>query len=80
MTGDGALATGNNQFRAARYRTASLVHPDECMSRQELAELVNTWIWDHRDKKDVLLTANYIAKLEHGVIRWPCILRVIHEP
>ncbi|MGH3852548.1 MAG: XRE family transcriptional regulator [Pseudonocardiaceae bacterium] len=44
------------------------------MSRQELAELVNTWIWDHRDKKDVLLTANYIAKLEQGVIRWPCAL------
>jgi hypothetical protein len=50
------LATENDQLREARHRTASLAHPDECMSRQELAELVNTWIWEHHNKKKVLLT------------------------
>ncbi|MBW0008504.1 MAG: hypothetical protein JO063_00060 [Pseudonocardiales bacterium] len=32
----------NDQLRTARRRTASLTHPDECLTRQELAELVNT--------------------------------------
>jgi hypothetical protein len=64
------LATANDQLRAARQRTASLTYPDECLSRQELAELANAWIWEHRNKK-VELTANYVGKLEQGVIRWP---------
>jgi hypothetical protein len=64
------LATANDQFRAARQRTASLAFPDECLSRQELAELANAWIWEHHHKK-VELTGNYIGKLEQGVIRWP---------
>jgi hypothetical protein len=64
------LATANDQFRAARQRTASLAYPDECLSRQELAELANAWIWEHHHKK-VELTGNYIGKLEPGVIRWP---------
>jgi hypothetical protein len=67
------LATPNDEFRAARQRTASLTHPDECLTRQELAELVNTWVWDHRHKK-VEATANYLGKLEQGVIRWPGML------
>jgi hypothetical protein len=60
----------NDQFRAARQRTASLTHSDECLSRQEVADLANTWIWEHRHKK-LQLTANYIGKIEQGVIRWP---------
>ncbi len=64
------MTTANNQFRAARERTASLTYPDECLSRQELAELANAWIWD-RHHKVAALSANYIGKLEQGVIRWP---------
>jgi len=60
----------NDQLRTARRRTASLTHPDECLTRQELAELVNTWVWEHHDKK-VEATANYVGKLEQGIIRWP---------
>ncbi|MGH3824716.1 MAG: XRE family transcriptional regulator [Pseudonocardiaceae bacterium] len=64
------MATANDKFRAARKRTASLTYPEDCLSRQELAELANAWIWDHHHKV-VELSANYIGKLEQGVIRWP---------
>jgi len=64
------LATANDQLRAARERTASPTHPDECVSRQELAELVNAYIWNHHEKM-VALDANYMGKLERGCIRWP---------
>ncbi|MGH3718307.1 MAG: XRE family transcriptional regulator [Pseudonocardiaceae bacterium] len=67
------MATANTQFRAARERTASPTSADDCLSRQELADLVNAWIWTHHDKKK-LLTASYIGKLEQGSIRWPGIL------
>ncbi len=60
----------NEQFRAARQRTASLTSPDVCLSRQELAELVNTWVWDHHDKM-VEHSANWVGQLERGKIRWP---------
>lgn len=65
------MATANDQLRAARERTASPTHPDDGLSRQELAELVNTWAWNHHDKKVVVTTANYVGKLENGIIRWP---------
>ncbi len=61
----------NEQLRAARQRTASLTHSDACLSRQELAELVNTWVWEHHDKKVVQASANWIGQLERGKIRWP---------
>ena len=35
------MRTANDQLRAARQRTASPTHAGECLSRQELAELVN---------------------------------------
>jgi transcriptional regulator with XRE-family HTH domain len=60
----------NDLFRAARQRTASLTSPDVCLSRQELAELVNAWVWDHHEKV-VEHSANYIGQLECGKIRWP---------
>lgn len=41
-----------------------------CLSRQELADLVNIWVGDHHHKT-VFATANYIGKLEIGLIRWP---------
>jgi hypothetical protein len=64
------LATANDQLRAARQRTASLTYPDECLSRQELAELVNSWVWNHHHTR-VEASANYIGQLERGTIRWP---------
>jgi hypothetical protein len=67
------LPAANDKFREARQRTASLAYPDECLSRQELAELANAWIWEHH-KKEARLTGNYIGKLEQGVIRWPSTL------
>ncbi|MGB8201079.1 MAG: XRE family transcriptional regulator, partial [Pseudonocardiaceae bacterium] len=32
---------------------------------------MNKWVWDHHDEKVVLATANYIGRLERGLIRWP---------
>ncbi|MGH3888511.1 MAG: XRE family transcriptional regulator [Pseudonocardiaceae bacterium] len=60
----------NDQLRAARERTASLTDPENCLSRQELAELVNAYIWDHYQKM-VALDAGHLGKLERGIIRWP---------
>jgi hypothetical protein len=64
------LATANDQLRAARERTASPTYPDECLSRQELAELVNTWIYEHHHTV-VQASANWVGQLERGTIRWP---------
>jgi hypothetical protein len=64
------LAAANDQLRAARQRTASPNYPDECLSRQELAELVNTWVWEHHHTV-VEASANWVGKLEQGIIRWP---------
>ena len=60
----------NEQFRAARQRTASLTSPDLCLSRQELAELVNTWAWDHHEKI-LYHSASWVGQIERGIIRWP---------
>lgn len=65
------MAVANDQLRVARERIASPNHPDEGLTRQELAELVNAYIWNHHNKKIVALTANYLGKLERGHIRWP---------
>jgi hypothetical protein len=64
------MPTANDQLRQARERTESPSQPGECLSRQELAELVNAYLWDHHEQR-VELDANYIGKLERGVIRWP---------
>jgi hypothetical protein len=37
---------------------------------EELAQLVNEYIWEHREQR-VELNANYIGKLERGIILWP---------
>ncbi len=60
----------NDLLRTARKRTASLTSPDVGLSRQELAELVNAWAWDHHNKLEEH-SANYIGQLERGIIRWP---------
>jgi hypothetical protein len=38
------MPAANDQLRAARERTASPTYADECLSRQELAELVNAYV------------------------------------
>jgi hypothetical protein len=40
------------------------------LSRQEVAELVNEWLY-RRYGTVVELDANYVGKLERGIIRWP---------
>lgn len=67
------MPAANDHFRVARERTASPTHPGVSLTRQELAELVNTWVWDHHNKT-VVVTAHYIGRLETGVIRWPTTL------
>ncbi|MGH4009689.1 MAG: XRE family transcriptional regulator [Pseudonocardiaceae bacterium] len=64
------MAAENKRLRAARQRTASLTSPDVCLSRQELAELVNAWVWEHHEKT-VEHSANWVGQLESGKIRWP---------
>jgi transcriptional regulator with XRE-family HTH domain len=67
------VPTANDQLRQARERTESPTYPGECLSRQELAELVNAHIWRHH-QKTVEIDANYVGKLERGDIRWPSAL------
>lgn len=64
------MPTANDQLRKARERTESPSHAGEHLSRQELAELVNAFVWEHHGKV-VEIDANYIGKLERGVIRRP---------
>ncbi len=64
------MAEANKQLRAARQRTASLTSPDVGLSRQELAELVNTWAWNHHEKTQYH-SASWVGQLERGKIRWP---------
>ena len=60
----------NEQLRQARERIPSRQTPGVHLSRQEVAELVNAWIYEHAGTR-IDLDANYIGKLERGVIRWP---------
>ncbi|MFI6161610.1 hypothetical protein ACIA59_16890 [Micromonospora haikouensis] len=40
------------------------------MSRQEVAEAVNAWIWKHQRRR-TCLDSRYVGKLERGESRWP---------
>ncbi|GIJ12610.1 hypothetical protein ACFFMR_29075 [Micromonospora andamanensis] len=40
------------------------------MSRQEVAEAVSAWIWEHLRRR-TYLDSRYIGKLERGESRWP---------
>lgn len=64
------MGDSNDQLRRARERTESPNATGQPLSRQELAELVNSWVYEHK-ARTVELDANYIGKLEQGVIRWP---------
>lgn len=67
------MVEANDHFRAARERAASPTHQGMSLTRQELAELVNTWVWEHHNTT-VVVTAHYIGRLETGIIRWPTAL------
>lgn len=62
--------TANDQFRQARERAESRSRPGEHLSRQELAELHNDYVLKHFGE-EARADADYIGKLELGVIRWP---------
>jgi hypothetical protein len=65
------MAEPNDHLRAARERTQSPSASGEPMTRQELAELVNAWVYENTVGNRVIsLDANYIGKLERGDIRW----------
>jgi hypothetical protein len=62
----------NELLRSARERTESPQSPGQPMSRAELAEQVNAWIYDNTEPRRVAeLDANYVGKLERGAIKWP---------
>ncbi|WP_239396069.1 hypothetical protein [Frankia sp. CiP3] len=65
-----AATVPNDHLRAARLRAASTETPGEPMSRQELAERINHWIYNH-DQTITEIDGNYLGKLERGIIRWP---------
>jgi transcriptional regulator with XRE-family HTH domain len=64
------LKVENNKLRAARERAGSLRPAGDNLTRQELAELVNVYVWQ-RYQQRVVIDDNYVAKLERGTIRWP---------
>ncbi|MGH3850676.1 MAG: XRE family transcriptional regulator, partial [Pseudonocardiaceae bacterium] len=65
------MATENNEFRDARQNTESPTHLGYCLTREELAERVNAYIYDHHKKKMTEASANYIGQVERGEISWP---------
>jgi hypothetical protein len=64
------VAEPNHQLQRARTRIASPTAPGEPLSRRELAELVNAWLYEHTGRVGVV-DDHYIGKLERGVVRWP---------
>ncbi|WP_113704731.1 XRE family transcriptional regulator [Nonomuraea lactucae] len=60
----------NVLLQQARERVPSPSAPGESASRQDLADLVNAWILNERNRT-AGLTANYIGKMERGLVRWP---------
>ena len=62
----------NDHLRRARERVESPNATGEPLSRQELADLVNVWVYEHTSPPQVIgIDANYIGQLERGKIRWP---------
>ena len=66
------MAEPNDYLRRARERVESPNATGQPLSRQELAELVNAWVYEHTPPPKILATdANYLGQLERGRIRWP---------
>jgi hypothetical protein len=60
----------NEHLRQARENSPSADVPGTAMSRQELADRVNAYLFDRTGRLHEL-DDNYIGKLERGIIRWP---------
>ena len=60
----------NDRLRCLREAVPSVSAPGEPLSRHELAERVNDHVREQTGR-DGALDANYIGKLERGVITWP---------
>lgn len=65
------MTTGSNdRLRALRTATPSPTRPGASMSRAELAEAVNTHVWETSGQR-VCLDAEAVGRYERGVIQWP---------
>jgi hypothetical protein len=60
----------NAALRAARERLPSRLAPGEPMTRAELAEAVNAWLWENTGRR-FELDDHLIGKWERGVVRQP---------
>ncbi|MGH3565548.1 MAG: hypothetical protein ACRDRH_05860 [Pseudonocardia sp.] len=60
----------NRLLRDARERLRSRRAPGERLSRAELAEQVNAWLWEHTEQR-FGLDDHLIAKWERGTVRYP---------
>lgn len=60
----------NSLLQDARLRRVSPSGSGRPLSRQELAEAVNAYLWDRCGRR-AELDANYVGKLERGEFRWP---------
>jgi hypothetical protein len=71
-TGWGGERVGehNAALRAARERLPSRIAPGEPMTRAELAEAVNAWLWANTGRR-FELDDHLIGKWERGVVRQP---------
>lgn len=60
----------NLSFQRARQALPSPSAPGESASREDLANLVNAWMFD-KHRRSGCLTRHYIGKLERGEVLWP---------
>jgi tetratricopeptide (TPR) repeat protein len=62
----------NRKLRAAREATPSRVVPGEHMSRTELAEEINSYLWEASNRRRTFsLSEHTLGRYERGEIRWP---------
>lgn len=64
------MSTPNERLRQARLGTPSPSGSGRHLSRQELADLANTYLHNETGRRHAL-DANYVGKLERGQFRWP---------
>lgn len=66
------MVARNRKLRTAREATPSRLVPGEPMSRAELAEEVNAYLWEKSDRKRRFsLSEHALGRYERGEIRWP---------
>ncbi|GAA4550810.1 tetratricopeptide repeat protein [Amycolatopsis samaneae] len=64
------MATPNAKLRAMREATPSRAKSGEFMTRSELADAVNVYLWETREKR-YSLDADAIKRYESGKVGWP---------